>query len=190
MSDGNNTFQDATITALTDEDGRTLNCFIEQTLTVEEQTYVLLMPINSPIEIFAWEDEDETLVDIEDEEIETIFTTAKAVLAELDLILQNSAHTLTAAGQIPDPEDESCFTLEIEEENEGEPTSDNFQMLATFYHDDQQYTICTPLEPLLFFARYDPAVGDESSGKAILLSPEEFKVVQPYLEDQLFEGLE
>jgi hypothetical protein len=49
---------------LTDELKRTLECYIEHTLDVEGEKYVLLLPIDAPIEIFAWQ------VDGDEEEVE------------------------------------------------------------------------------------------------------------------------
>jgi hypothetical protein len=186
MPEVTDAFANPTI-VLTDEAGRTLPCFVEQTLEVGGQAYLLLLPVDHPIEIFSWqtdEDDDEVLADVEDDCIDDLFATAKAVLAELDLTLQRSAFTLSAAGELPEVEDEDCFTLELGDTEAAEPTADEFQMLATFFHNDEQYTLCTPLDPLLFFARREP------SGTITLLSPEEFQRLQPQLEDQLFDVLE
>ena len=181
-----NEFESTSIT-LTDEVGRTLECFIEQTLTVEGQDYLLLLPVDAPIEIFVWqsedEDEEELLADVDEDEIKDLFPTAKAVIAELNLTLKHSAHTLTAAGELPDVEDDSSFSLEVTNDD-GESTIDEFQILASFFHEDKQYTLCTPLEPLLFFAKRD------RNGTTTLLSPEEFQQIKPQLEDKLFDVLD
>ncbi|MBE9077117.1 DUF3727 domain-containing protein [Romeria aff. gracilis LEGE 07310] len=176
---------------LTDETGRQLPCFVEQTLEVEGQIFLLIMPVDAPIELFVWqseddEDEDEVLIDVEEEDIDPLFPTARAVLAELDLLLQRSAYTLTAAGEPPEAEEDDCFTLELSDDSDqdGEATTEEFQMLATFFHEDQQYTLCTPLEPLLFFAQQQP------DGEVTLVSPEAFQSVRSQLEDQLFDVLE
>ncbi len=164
---------DAPTLSLTDEHGRSLVCYVERSMQLEGKEYVLLMPIDSPIEVFAWEgdedegDEDEMLVDIDDEELDEIFSTARAVLAEEDLILQRTALTLTASGELPEVAEEDIITLDIEEE--GQINFEQFQQLASFFHEDQEYVICTPLDPLLFFARLN------TSGKPELLSPEEFQ---------------
>ncbi|MEL6248069.1 MAG: DUF3727 domain-containing protein [Cyanobacteria bacterium J06627_15] len=167
---------------LKDKAGLSLECYIEQTIEAAGQSYVLLLPVDDPIELFAWEEEEEVLADVEDDEVDGLFPSAKAVLSELNLTLQRSAYTLTAAGEMPDPDEDSVLTLEVEDESE--PSNDSFQMLANFFHNEQQYTICTPLEPLLFFAKYT------AGGELTLLSPEEFKQMQPLLEDSLFESLE
>jgi hypothetical protein len=75
------------------------------------------------------------------------------------------------------------FTLEIEDD-EATLEPEQLQLLASFYYEDQEYAIYTPLDPLLFFARMN------SSGDPELLSPEEFRKVQPLLEEQLFDELE
>ncbi|WP_346290407.1 DUF3727 domain-containing protein [Sphaerothrix gracilis] len=187
MADEANEMQEAEV-ILTDAAGRSLPCFIEQTIPVEDQEYLLLIPADAPIEIFMWQadpdsdDEDEVLVDIDEADIDALFPTARAVLAEQDLILQRTALTLTAAGELPEPNDEDCFTLEVDEEPE--PQTEEFQILTTFFHEDQEYTLCTPLEPLLFFAK------ENAKGEIELVSPEEFQQVRLQIEDKLFDVLD
>ncbi|MBD2384711.1 DUF3727 domain-containing protein [Cylindrospermum sp. FACHB-282] len=171
---------------LTDDKERSLECYIEHSLSVNGQEYVLLLPVDSPVEIFAWqgEGEDEEAILVEDDDtIDEIFATAQAVLAEQNLIVKNTAYALTVAGELPPVEDSELFTLEIEDEEEDlEP--EQLQLLASFYHQEQEYAIYTPLDPLLFFARIT------KTGKPELLSPEEFRQVQPLLEEHLFNQVE
>lgn len=170
---------------LTDEAGRTLTCYIERSLWVEEQEYVLLLPVDYAVEIFAWQTdtEEEEAIPVDDATLDEIFPTAEAVLAEQNLVLKRTAFTLTVAGEIPPVEEAEIFTLEIEEEgSELEP--EQLQLLASFYNEEQEYAIYTPLDPLLFFARMN------GGGKAELLSPEELRLVQPLLQEQLFDELE
>lgn len=177
---------DATSITLTDEKGRSLECYVEHSLSVDDQEYVLLLPIDSPIEIFAWQDEgnEEEAVLVEDDEtIDRIFSTAQAVLSEQNLIIKNTAYALTVVGELPPEEESEIFTLEIEDE-EAELEPEQLQLLASFYHDDQEYAVYTPLDPLLFFARIT------TTGKPELLSPEEFRKVQPLLEEHLFNQVE
>jgi hypothetical protein len=180
--------EDAPTIQLTDEDGRSLLCYIEKSVEVDGEKYLLLMPVDAPIEIFAWEasddDEDEeSLVDIEEDEIDDVFDTAKAVLSEQELILQRSALTLTASGDLPDADEEDIITLDVGED-EDDVTMEQFQLLASFFYEEQEYAVCTPFEPLLFFARMD------ATGKPELLSPEDYEAVRSQLEDQLFDELE
>jgi len=173
---------------LTDAAGRSLNCYIEHSLEVEGSEYLLLLPVDSPVEIVVWDDEeDEDLADAtlleDDEEIDVVFSDAQAVLAEQNLTLKRTAFTLTVAGELPAVNEDDILTIEIEEDNvELEP--EQFQLLASFYHEEQEYGIYTPLDPLLFFAQRNEA------GEPELLSPEEFKKVQPLLEELLFDELE
>ncbi|MBD2181739.1 DUF3727 domain-containing protein [Planktothrix sp. FACHB-1355] len=172
---------------LKDEAGRELACYIERFLEVEGKEYVLLLPVDSPVEIFAWnedfEDEEAATLIEDDESINKIFPTAQAVLAEQDLVLKHTAFSLTVAGELPEVDEEEILTLEIEDEiSQQQP--EELQFLASFYHEEQEYAIYTPLDPLLFFGRLT------QGGKAELLSPEEFQRVQPMLEEQLFDELE
>lgn len=181
-----NDYSQADTVTLTDETGKSLECYIERSLFVEEQEYLLLLPVDAAIEIFVWqgEDDEEEAIPVDDDAtIEEIFDTAAAVLAEQNLILKRTAFALTVAGDLPPVEESELFTLEIEDEtNDLEP--ERLQLLASFYAEEQEYSIYTPLDPLLFFAKVN------SSGQPKLLSPEEFQKLQPLLAEQLFDELE
>ena len=145
---------------LEDDQGLTLECYIENALEDEEFQYLLLMPVDIPITIIAWdEEEEETEVKsatlLEDHAlIKKIFPDAKAVLAELDLSLHLTAYTLTVSGELPPIDDNEILTLEIEEDNpEIEP--EELQYLANFFHEKQRYSIYTPLAPMLLLAEAD-----------------------------------
>ncbi|MBK1990834.1 DUF3727 domain-containing protein [Sphaerospermopsis aphanizomenoides BCCUSP55] len=177
---------DGTAITLTDDQGRSLECYIEHSLEVHGQEYVLLLPLDSPIEIFAWQqegDEEEAILVEDDTIIERIFSTAQAVLSEQNLTLKNTAYALTVAGELPPVEESEIFTLEIEDD-EAELEPEQLQLLASFFHENQEYAVYTPLDPLLFFARIT------KTGKPELLSPEEFRQVQPLLEEHLFNQVE
>jgi len=109
---------DATTVVLMDESGRSLQCTVEYTVQVDNQSYGLVLPVHTPVEFFFWEDEEaEDPVVVEDEaEIAEIFPTAKAVLEEQNLTLHRTAMILTVEGEMPDLEEEG----EEWEEDEGE----------------------------------------------------------------------
>jgi hypothetical protein len=183
--------QEGSTVILKDDAQRSLPCQVEQAFELRGNPYALLLPVDNPVEIFAWvdtEDEDEEMmVDVEDEDIDALFATAKAVLAEQNLTLQRTAITLTAAGELPEANDEDCITLDVSDDltvNTDEDASEAFQILATFFQDDVEYTICTPLDPLLIFAQFTAA------GEAIVVPPENFEQLQPELEAKLFDLLE
>ncbi len=174
---------------LVDEKGRTLDCYIENSIEVDDITYLLLMPVDIPVVIIAWDDDDEEddefsdAVLLEDEEeIEQIFPDAKAVLAELDLSLKYTAYSLTVSGELPPIEDDDILTLELE--NEDQPLEpEELQFLVSFYHKEQRYSIYTPLAPLLFLAK------STDGDKVELVSPEDERM-QMILEELLFEEVE
>lgn len=184
-----NEVDDNDVITLTDESGRSLECYIENALETDELTYLLLMPIDTPIVILAWDDEDEqndysNAVLVEDEaEIEKVFPDAKAVLAELDLSLKLTGYTLTVSGELPPLEDEGILTLELESDDQEALEPEELQFLASFYHLEQKYSIYTPLAPLLFLATYD------YKGNLELLSPDE-QDIQPIVEELLFEEMD
>lgn len=172
---------------LTDEVGRSLTCNVEYSMNVEGQDYVLLLPVDSPVEIFTWhgDDSDEAAILVEDEtEIDKIFDTARVVLQEQNLALQRTAVTLTVVGELPEfPDEELVPDTESEEESDFE----ELLWLTSFYHEEQEYAIYTPLDPFFILARMS------DDGKPELLSPEEYQKLEPLLpmlEDQFFDDLE
>jgi hypothetical protein len=172
---------------LTDEVGRSLTCNIEYSMNLEGQEYALLLPIDSPVEIFTWQgdDTDEAAIPVEDEtEIDKIFDTARVVLQEQNLTLRRTAVTLTVVGELPEfPEDEMASDASPDEESEFE----ELMWLTSFYHEEQEYAIYTPLDPFFILARMN------DDGKPELLSEEEFQRLEPMLpmlEDQFFDELD
>lgn len=179
---------------LTDETGRSLTCSIEHSLELDGQEYVLLLPVDSPVEVFTWrgdeDDEDEEALPVSEAEIDEIFETAKAVLEEQNLTLKRSAITLTVAGDLPDLEEDEVVEAE-DKQGEGEAEYEELQWLASFYHKEQEYAIYAPLDPFFLLARIN------AEGIPELLSPEEFQKLEPMLptlegllEERLFEELE
>jgi uncharacterized protein YrzB (UPF0473 family) len=172
---------------LTDEVGRSLTCNIEYSMDVEGQEYALLLPIDSPVEIFTWhgDDADEAAIPVEDEsEIDKIFDIAKVVLQEQNLTLRRTAVTLTVIGELPEfSEEDAPPDVDSDEESEFE----ELMWLTSFYHEEQEYAIYTPLDPFFILARMN------DDGKPELLSEEEFQRLEPLLpmlEDQFFDELE
>ena len=178
-------FDDAELVNLTDELGRELPCYIERELELDNQIYLLLLPVNAPIEIFAWDEDDDIteLVSVEEEEeIDLIFGDAHAVLSEQNLTLKRTAFTLSAIGELPPLDPTEVVTIELDEEDDTlEP--EEFQILARFYNQEQEYAICTPVDPLLFFGKAD------AKGLITLLSEQEAEQLQPMLEDMLLDEI-
>ncbi|TRU82420.1 MAG: DUF3727 domain-containing protein [Microcystis novacekii Mn_MB_F_20050700_S1] len=184
-----NELEEADIITLWDEQGRSLDCYIENAYETDDLTYMLLVPVDTPVMILAWDEESEEEESdaflIEDsEEIERIFADAKAVLAELDLLLKPTAHTLTVSGELPPLEEDNVLSLEIDSD---EPSSssepEELQFLASFFSEDQKYSIYSPLAPLLFLAAGD------AEGKVELVSPDD-DGMGPILEELLFDELD
>ncbi|MDX2242002.1 MAG: DUF3727 domain-containing protein [Leptolyngbyaceae cyanobacterium bins.302] len=176
------------IVVLTDEAGRTLTCSVERYLEVENQDYVLLLPLDAPVEIFVWEgdeEDEEEAVPVEDEaEIDTLFNTAKAVLEEQNLTLKRTAILLTVEGDLPDLDSDDEFG-EVSSEN-GEDEVEELQHLASFFYEEQEFAIYAPLDPCFILARLD------ENNQPHILSSEELQKLEPMLEmieDQLFDEL-
>jgi hypothetical protein len=168
---------------LTDETGRTLGCYVEKYLELDSKTYLLLLPVDSPIEIFAWnDDEDEESAELtaidEDDQVAVVFADASAVLSEQNLTLKQTAYTLTASGDLPPIDPEEILQIELEGED---LDPEEFQILCHFYNKEQEYVICTPVDPLLFFAKRNEL------GVVELLSNQESDEVAPRLEELLLD---
>ena len=172
-------YEEETLT-IVDESGRSLPCYIEQSLEIDNMTYLLLIPADIPIVVMSIsndsEDEMEAAMLDDEEAIAEIFDNAKAVLAEQNLLLQHTAYTLTAVGELPPIEEDSILTLDAD--GVDDEIEEELQSLAQFYHSDQKYGIYTPLTPLLFFARYD------SQNRLELVSPDRDDLM-PILEELL-----
>ncbi|NEP04823.1 MAG: DUF3727 domain-containing protein [Okeania sp. SIO2C2] len=175
-----------TYVTLTDEAERSLCCTVEYSMELDNQEYVMLLPVDLPIEIFTWAqgDLDQASIPVGDEmEIDRIFDTAKVVLEEQNLTLQRTAITLTVTGELPEWDED-----ELDEVDENDEEGEYYEELATFLYKDQKYAIYTPLDPFLIPAR------KSNDGKLELLSEEEFQEIQPMvqsmLEDQLFHDME
>jgi hypothetical protein len=180
--------EEAEIVTLWDERGRSLDCYIENTYETDDLTYLLLVPVDTPVMVLAWDEESEEEESdaflIEDsDEIERVFADAKAVLAELDLQLKFTAHTLTVSGELPPLEEDNVLSLEIDSDGQSPSEPEELQFLASFFSEDQKYSIYTPLAPLLFLGVAD------ADGKVELVSPDD-EGLQPILEELLFDELE
>ena len=177
----NERYDEETLT-IVDEDGRSLPCYIEQSLEVDLLTYLLLVPVDIPVIIMSINEDDEDAMEaamLDDEEaIAEIFDNAKAVLAEQNLLLHYTAYTLTATGELPPIEEEQVLTLDSDTEED--EIEEELQSLCYFFHNKQKYGIYTPLTPLLFFARYD------AENRLELVSPDQENLL-PILEELLSE---
>ncbi|MGK7912034.1 MAG: DUF3727 domain-containing protein [Synechococcus sp.] len=179
---------------LRDELDHTLECEILKLVDLEEENYALLMPVHQPVQILAWEDGDpelETasspgegsdddeggLADLDEQELEAVIPTAQAVLGELNLKLRVSAYTLTVEGELPEPIEETAIEIA---NGDGDDDIEEYQLLATFFHEERQFGVFAPLDPLLFFAAKPDSV-------PALVSPEEDSELFSRLQDRLLD---
>lgn len=187
-SSENGPYDDSEIVTIYDEEGRSLDCYVENEIEYDGTNYVLLMPIDLAIVILTEEintdDEEyaETIMVEDSKDIDAIFDDAKAVLGELNLFLKRTGFILSASGELPPLEENNIISLEIEEHiSEIEP--EELQFLASFYSLEQKYNICTPLTPILF-------VGERKKlGKIEVFQAEE-EELNWILEELLFEEYE
>jgi hypothetical protein len=172
---------DESTIVLTDETGRALPCYLEKKISLNGKDYILLNPVDYPVQVFAWESEDEEsgmLAEVEEAEIDQIFDTAQAVLAEMNLVLKRTAYTLTVEGEMPEVDEDDIIQIDGDEEDE---EGEEFVEIAHFYHEEKEYSVFAEVDPLPYFAK------EVHSGEMKLLSPDELSEIQPYLEEQLAE---
>ena len=178
-------YDDSEMITIYDEEGRSLDCYIENAIEYKHKTYFLLMPIDLTIVILAEEQDSEyseTVMVENSNKIDAIFDDAKAVLGELNLYLKRTGFILTASGELPPLEEDNIITLELDDDNpEIEP--EELQFLASFYHLAQKYNICTPLTPILF-------VAERTDDGQIEMLKGDNEELQWILEELLFEELE
>ena len=178
----NEQYDEETLT-IVDESGRSLPCYIEQSLEIDNMTYLLLVPVDIPIIMMSINQDNEEELEAamldDDRAIAEIFDNAKAVLAEQNLYLHHTAYTLTATGELPPIQEEQVLTLDSGD-HENDIEDEELQSLCYFFHAEQKYGIYTPLTPLLFFARYD------AENRLELVSPDQENLM-PILEELLSE---
>lgn len=125
---------DRSTVTLMDEAGRSLTCYVEVSVPIDQEEYALLNPVDYPVDIFGWvvtDEEDEIVQPVEEQELAKIFPTAQAVLSEQNLKLKRSALSLTVEGDLPDIDEEEILVLEMEEGDEISE-QEEYQLLATF----------------------------------------------------------
>ncbi len=182
-------YDDTEIVTIYDEEGKSLDCYVENEIEHQGKNYVLLMPSDLTIVILTEEtvddnedQYDETVMIESPQEIEAIFDDAKAVLGELNLFLKRTGFMLTASGELPPLEEHNIIALDIDnDESEIEP--EELQFLASFYYLEQKYNICTPLSPLLL-------VGERNSLNQIKIIHAEEQDLDWILEELMFEEYE
>ncbi|WP_299415682.1 DUF3727 domain-containing protein [Acaryochloris sp. IP29b_bin.148] len=176
---------DRSTVTLMDEAGHSLTCYVEVSVPIDQEEYALLNPVDYPVDIFGWvvsQGEDEIIQPVEEKELAKIFPTAQAVLSEQNLKLKRSALSLTVEGDLPDIDEEEILILEMED-GDSITEQEEYQLLATFFEEEQEYSIYTPIDPVLFVVRLRENMQPE------LLSPEEFRTLQPKLQPLLEERL-
>ncbi len=159
---------------VTDAQGSSLLCFLEQLIPIEGSDYALLTPVDTPVSLFHLiEDGDPELIETI-KSSEPILEVADVVLQEHDLTLIRSAVTLTVTGELDEPDPEEL------EEDDIEDDSETYELLVSFRVDDKEYGLYIPLDPFFVVARL-------KDSQAILVEGEEFDRIQPLIESELDE---
>lgn len=173
------------ILTLKDNAGRSLTCELVTELEVDGGQYGLVVPQATPVRLMVWEEvegeeeEDALLADLDDDEIDRVFQTAKAVMAEQNLKLIDSAYLLIVEGDVPSAEDAEVYS--IADDEDGEEMEEEYQLLEEFFFEDRRYGIFTPLDPVMLFIELP------ENGAPRVLDPEETARLMPEFEEALFD---
>ena len=157
-----------------DSQGSDLLCFLEQVVTLDENEYALLTPVDTPVSLFQLIDNQDPKLIETIEKNEPILEVADIVLQEHDLRLIRSAITLTVSGELDEPEPEEIEEEDIDDESE------TYELLVNFRVDDNEYGLYIPLDP--FFI-----VGTLEDGEVNIVEGEEFDKIQSGIESELEE---
>jgi hypothetical protein len=183
--------------------GRTLPCVVEHEVDVMEATYLVCCPQDDVV-TFATENGDDGLVCLSDETlIDKLFPTAAAVLAEDNVTLKRTAFLLTVddsdAAMLgstgfdeddddteDDPEgaewegDDDDDDDDDQDEDDSDDDSETVSVLGEFRHDDVNYFVIKPEDPVLLVAR-------RTEGKLVVVEEDELDYVSPIIEAQIEE---
>lgn len=171
---------------LKDDAGRALACELVTELEIDGTQYGLVIPQATPVRLMAWEGseeesaEDALLADLDDDEIDRVFPTARAVLAEQNLKLVDSAYLLIIEGEVPNAEEAEVYSIADDEDEDGD-VEEEYQLLEEFFFEDRRYGIFTPLDPVMMFVEL---VDD---GTPRVLDPEETARLMPDFEEALLD---
>lgn len=105
---------------------RVIECFIDREVEVNGKMYATLMPADTPVILAGYQmvNGTEQLVPIlEDDEIDKLFDTASAVLAEVDLMLSRSAVVLTVEGGMVSED-----SFDLEDSDDDDDSDDDFSI--------------------------------------------------------------
>ena len=163
---------DAQTLILNDSNGNELFCYLEQLVSVEDQEYALLTPVDTPVSLFKINEKDEPELIEKIDKNEQLLKNAEAVLQEHDLRLIRSAVTLTVSGELEEP------IYDELEDDYVDDDSESYELLVNFNLFDQEYGLYIPLDP--FFI-----VGKLKDKGALLVVDDEFDKIQPLIETEL-----
>jgi len=174
------------------ETDKTIECYVDQEITVEGTTYSLVYPCDRPV-VIAYVDkegDDEELVPLTDKDVEKIFPAAYKACAAEDVELVNSAVVMTLQGDLPDEDDEDTDVDygDVEEDQE------LVRVFTTFEESGVEYVVTEPLDPVLIVVKPDSKVRKSKSAKpqfVLLTDDAELDKVMPavnaLLEEQAME---
>jgi Protein of unknown function (DUF3727) len=162
-----------------------IECYADSVVTVQGVTYTIAVPCDYSVAL-CYFDADQQLIPVElnDPLMDDIFPIAESIVAEEfgeELVLQRTPQTLTLVGELElDDEDDA------EEDAEDEDESEEVEVLLSFEHREQEFSLVRLLDPILLVGKDNPddeANAEEEGGTRLLLTPDESETVMPVLED-------
>ncbi|KAL3919382.1 MAG: hypothetical protein SGARI_007220 [Bacillariaceae sp.] len=166
-----------------------IECYADSIATIDGEDFTIGVPCDYCVALcFMDGDDDDNLVPVEldDKLMDDVFPMAENVIAEEfgeELVLQRTPQTLTLVGELDDDEDEDDEDDE-EDDSEGEDEDDVYggeeevELLLSFEHRDQEFSLVRLMDPVLFVGKNDP----ERPDLRVLLTPEESEKIMPMLE--------
>ena len=184
-----------TLTDPTEPNDRTLDCYVDEVVTVDDQEYMVLMPVNQPVVFahFVQRDGESLLAAVEEPaEVERLFRDAFIALADRDVILNRSAVVMTVEGDLfgeaedEDEEEEEQLDVRADADGEavlgGDSAEEEVEVLATFMDEHANtYYVCMPLEPVVLIGK---RVGEDPQ-HVVLPNEAERARVGPLIEEVL-----
>jgi Protein of unknown function (DUF3727) len=171
-----------------------IECFADSIVTLDGTTYTIAVPCDYSVALCYFDDSENLVpIELDDPLMDDVFPVAEAIVAEEfeeELVLQRTPQTLTLVGEldITDEEDEDDDDDDADDEEEDDDEDEEVEVLLSFEHREQEYSLVRLLDPILLVGKENPDdtnSGNEegAGGTRLLLSPEESETVMPILEE-------
>jgi len=161
-----------------------LPCFLAGTISVGGATYGALHPVNLPVSIATYEDDE--LMPVDEERERAVLAKAIEECEKVDVTLYDTPVVLTAEGLFDvyegPPEDEDEAGGEGAAGDDDEEDEEDVQVVTSFEDGGEEVYVLRLLEPVY-------AVGKEDGGRFVVPTEAEIDAATPLVENLLNEQL-